>query len=968
MAYISKIRVPGVETAYLIKDNEGRLMIAPAYSSSTSYATGDYYVKEGYLWKVTTGGIGDAVTGVKTSVADELKSIKQSIAGAMHYIGVTSTKLTDGATKEDFPTLEPATPGSLTKTSGFVAGDVVLAPASDKTAEKYYEYVFNGTVWSEFGSTKPIGQMAYANTATGSTTITYKDTKYTGGTVEVNEYSETGYKYIIPTTVVGSVKVGTTTSASSVTKKNKYLATTKIWTGDSTAAVTDVTATKKSLATTEIFGIGETGAALTEVTANTMRLKTTSIYGVKATELEASKVERGATNIRVGDTALTTVANGLLGEARDAKGYNPLVGAQVENECLSWFESPLDTTQIRGVAYQTIDVPDVKITDVTGIAQKENSAITVATGSLIDKTEAGGDMVAISVTGTTDSFAKKGATGTIVATGQLSDNGSDIVTGIDYNSVRNFVRSDRYMVVATGDIADSDLFGDNIADAIEITQVNGLVTGLSVENKNNVLRESWSGETGSTGLLTGITSTKVTKDVTLTKDSNEKESVNVEITVGPTPEPKYLTMTILELPEGSPTTQISINKIGEPVGTNFQYKVNNREWTDWDFTNPQAISANAGDVIQWKGNNPSGLSKDSSNYIYFQISNEVDLSGNVMSLIDGIGDTKVIPCNYCFESLFENTKIKTVSEDFLPATTLTEFCYGSMFSGCTSLVSVPELPATTLSEFCYVKMFYGCTSLTTAPALPATTLASNCYQDMFWECSYLVNAPSSLPATTLAGGCYRMMFAGCSSLVNAPALPATTLAGGCYEEMFSRCTSLVSAPELPATTLADYCYNYMFRGCTSLTTSPALPATTLAERCYANMFNGCTSLVTAPALPATTFYDSCYRQMFSGCKSLTTAPELPATTLAGSCYRRMFDGCSNLQNVTCFATDISAQNCTSNWLRNVAYEGTFVKASGFDGWESGASGIPEDWTVIEYEQPTGPTSTEAIDAHIDEQP
>jgi hypothetical protein len=34
-------------------------------------------------------------------------------------------------------------------------------------------------------------------------------------------------------------------------------------------------------------------------------------------------------------------------------------------------------------------------------------------------------------------------------------------------------------------------------------------------------------------------------------------------------------------------------------------------------------------------------------------------------------------------------------------------------------------------------MFYGCTSLVTAPELPATTLANGCYQSMFGGCSKL---------------------------------------------------------------------------------------------------------------------------------------------------------------------------------------------------------------------------------------
>ena len=34
-----------------------------------------------------------------------------------------------------------------------------------------------------------------------------------------------------------------------------------------------------------------------------------------------------------------------------------------------------------------------------------------------------------------------------------------------------------------------------------------------------------------------------------------------------------------------------------------------------------------------------------------------------------------------------------------------------MFTGCTSLTQAPELPATTLANACYWSMFYNCTSL-----------------------------------------------------------------------------------------------------------------------------------------------------------------------------------------------------------------------------------------------------------------
>lgn len=180
-------------------------------------------------------------------------------------------------------------------------------------------------------------------------------------------------------------------------------------------------------------------------------------------------------------------------------------------------------------------------------------------------------------------------------------------------------------------------------------------------------------------------------------------------------------------------------------------------------------------------------------------------------------------------------------------------------------------------------------------------------------------------------------------------LPATTLASSCYYSMFYGCTSLTGVPSdfLPATNLTANCYGLMFIGCTSLTSIPNLPSTTLKGACYMKMFAGCTSLTGVPSdyLPATTLANECYYGMFSGCTALTTAPDLPATTLRIGSYYSMFYGCSNLNYIKCLAVDISATSCTSNWVKNVASAGTFVKSSAMTSWTTGVDGIPSGWTV-----------------------
>jgi hypothetical protein len=230
----------------------------------------------------------------------------------------------------------------------------------------------------------------------------------------------------------------------------------------------------------------------------------------------------------------------------------------------------------------------------------------------------------------------------------------------------------------------------------------------------------------------------------------------------------------------------------------------------------------------------------------------------------------------------------------------------------------------------------------------ATTLtAGSTFRKLFEGNTHIVNHPTLsivLPATTLTNSCYYAMFDGCTQLTKAPTLPATKMEQGCYWGMFSE-TGIIAAPALPATTLANACYMLMFDNCPHLTTPSDLPATTLAESCYAGMFLECSSLEYAPELPATTMMKNCYYAMFYMCGKITTAPVLPAATLAEGCYMSMFSQCTNLNSVTCLATNISAKNCTYDWLTGVAAAGTFTKAGEMTGWTRGGNGIPEGWTV-----------------------
>lgn len=207
------------------------------------------------------------------------------------------------------------------------------------------------------------------------------------------------------------------------------------------------------------------------------------------------------------------------------------------------------------------------------------------------------------------------------------------------------------------------------------------------------------------------------------------------------------------------------------------------------WTEGNTVSVNNGDKIMWKGT----MTPSKSGIGTFSSTASFDVQGNVMSLLYGDNykeQTDLTGKNRAFHDLFKNnTKVVNARSLSLPATTLSNNCYYSMFQGCTSLTTAPELPATTLGGYCYNYMFQDCTNLTTAPMLPATTLTNSCYYSMFRGCTNLTKAPK-LPATQLAIYCYSTMFRGCTSLTKAPELPATQLTTSCYYSMFQGCTNL----------------------------------------------------------------------------------------------------------------------------------------------------------------------------------
>ena len=443
---------------------------------------------------------------------------------------------------------------------------------------------------------------------------------------------------------------------------------------------------------------------------------------------------------------------------------------------------------------------------------------------------------------------------------------------------------------------------------------------------------------------------------------------------------KYAALTFEAKTAGATVT---FSKGSSFTGT-VQYSTNGgNTWSDYS----SAITlSSVGNKIMFRGNNSAYYSGSASK---FSCGQDCYIYGNIMSLVSSTGyPTANTFGNNAFKEMFKgNSHLKSHASKhlILPATTLTGSCYNymfqnctglttpplmlatsatggnncnGMFNGCTALTSLPELHLTNLGNYCFQGAFSGCTSLTSVPEdyLPFTTLTPACYMNMFQNCTGLTNVPN-LPATTLSPRCYYNMFNGCTSLTALPSnlLPATTLADvqdnkGCYEGMFMGCTGLTSVPNLPATVLTERCYLNMFRGA-GMTTVPnnMLGATTMANSCCASMFRECPNLTNTPEIFATTLAESCCDAMFYHSAKITSAAPLHATTLVTNCYKNLFNGCSLLASVTCYATDISAENCTNIWMadagKDVTGTKTFTTPSS-TAWSTNTSGIPSGWTRV----------------------
>lgn len=195
----------------------------------------------------------------------------------------------------------------------------------------------------------------------------------------------------------------------------------------------------------------------------------------------------------------------------------------------------------------------------------------------------------------------------------------------------------------------------------------------------------------------------------------------------------YLTFTAKEA-----NSTISMKKVGSPNDVSLEYSTDGNTWNDFVVGSTNIILSNVDDkaYVRAKNTNPAFGALDNT-HNKFVTSGLLDLSGNIMSLIDKYSDedTTVPYCAFC--NLFNGTKLYDISQLTFPTKT-SESCYRDMFNGCTRLINAgTTLPSLSVSSWAYGGMFSGCYYMTKAPIMYGTSYGGSAVAYMFYNCHNL---------------------------------------------------------------------------------------------------------------------------------------------------------------------------------------------------------------------------------------
>lgn len=372
---LARVKLPS-GTTYALIDFDGRAIIASNFSSSseTNYAVNDYSIYQSDLYKctsATTGGTWDSTAWELVTVGSELKAIKASISGGVHYKGKTTSSLYDGDTTNPIVIggssytavsgdLVIETPPTYATSTAYTKGQYVIysnviyqitqsitaqsntswSVVSKKVAPNEPEFIFDGSTWNELGTLNPqgLGTLAYKNSASGSYV------KPTGdGSVTIPTVSSSG-KSLTTTTITGTDGTVNASLVSGGTEKEIAKAGTAVvyGTADVGTAVIYGTANRAAVATT--VGNADVGTEVVYGTANKASSATTvgnaNVGSAVTVATAGTDVVYGNANVGASVTygnanvasSQTTVGNANVGSSYTCA--NAGVTATVDGDCL----------------------------------------------------------------------------------------------------------------------------------------------------------------------------------------------------------------------------------------------------------------------------------------------------------------------------------------------------------------------------------------------------------------------------------------------------------------------------------------------------------------------------------------------------------------------------------------------------------------------------------------------------------
>lgn len=304
---------------------------------------------------------------------------------------------------------------------------------------------------------------------------------------------------------------------------------------------------------------------------------------------------------------------------------------------------------------------------------------------------------------------------------------------------------------------------------------------------------------------------------------------------------------------------------------------------------------NKGDKLFAKGTNSGyGTANGQTKFIS---SKKFIVYGNIMSLInESTYKTNKTLGSYAFaKAFYQNSNLISSENLILPATTLADSTYSSMFSGCANLLYPPKvLPATSVPSNAYNSMFSDSPKILKTPEILGTTFQYRGAYGMFIRDYNLKEVKLANNITCTGNQAFYRAFKDCSSLEKVNSYLNLSCGGytEVFLELFTNCSKLKGPIELHLSGSVYSSFSSLFSGCSQLN-GISLDSTIW----YPTLFFNCYNLSDFTVITSPT---TVYNQVFGGTQVILNNSDITNVTTHESRYYTVSDA----QNVPLYNEDI----------------------------------------------------------------